>query len=321
MLTAAVLGIIAMVQGLRAPTVTPHELAFDRLPKELDDFRLVAVSDFHLGRLLGHRWFLKRVEQIDALNPDCVLAVGDVVDGSAGELTPLIPALRTLKAPKGVWAVSGNHEFYEGLEQSLGILTQAGWNVLRDQWTELAPGLVVAGVDDLTARESFGDTTDALQATLNDLPEGVTILMSHSPMHADTAARLGCSLMLCGHTHAGQIWPFNYLVRLRYRLVSGRYHVNGMPVIVGRGTGTWGPRMRLWRRSEILLIVLKARPGTNVQPQGAYTSHRAQHRDTKNAEDHRDCRPTDEPSCAHAFTIRNRGSQERSTPCPLCLRV
>jgi len=85
----------------------------------------------------------------------------------------------------------------------------------------------------------------------------VTVLLSHTPWQAEKAANFGASLMLSGHTHGGQIWPFGYLVRRVYPLLGGRYEVAGMPVIVCRGTGTWGPRMRLWRPGEILRVTLR----------------------------------------------------------------
>jgi predicted MPP superfamily phosphohydrolase len=261
-MVAGVLAVFATVQALRAPAVSRHEIALPGLPPERDGTTVAAVSDFHLGRLLGERWLLQRVAQIDALQPDCIVAVGDVVDGNARQLERLVPALKKVSAPLGVWAVSGNHEFYEGLEQSLGILKKAGWRVLRDEAVEVIPGLVIAGVDDLTARQQLNGQGDPLGQALGMRPAGATVLLSHSPMEAGRAAELGAQLMLSGHTHAGQIWPFNFMVRLRYPLVSGRYEVDGMPVLVCRGTGTWGPRMRLWRRSEILHITLRARGGT-----------------------------------------------------------
>jgi predicted MPP superfamily phosphohydrolase len=115
-------------------------------------------------------------------------------------------------------------------------------------------------VDDLTARRQFGSDEDRpVEKALANRPPGATILLSHSPWQADTAAAAGAGLMISGHTHNGQVWPFNYLVRLRYPLLGGRYEVSGMPVIVCRGTGTWGPRMRLWLPSEIVRIKLRAR--------------------------------------------------------------
>ena len=98
----------------------------------------------------------------------------------------------------------------------------------------------------------------AVEQTLANRPPGAVILLSHSPLLADVAATAGAGLMLSGHTHNGQIWPFGYLVRLSYPLLGGRYEVGGMPVIVCCGTGTWGPRMRLWRPGEILRITLRS---------------------------------------------------------------
>jgi hypothetical protein len=155
--------------------------------------------------------------------------------------------------------VTGNHEYYAGLDRSVALLEAAGYTVLRDRAAAIAPGLVIAGVDDLGARKQFGLNDRVLgQALANRLP-GAVVLLSHSPVQADKAAALGVGLMLSGHTHNGQIWPFNYLVRLSNPLVGGRYEVGGMTVIVGRGTGTWGPRMRLWQPGEILLITLRSR--------------------------------------------------------------
>ena len=120
------------------------------------------------------------------------------------------------------------------------------------------PGLVLTGVDDLTARGEFRHPGPYLETALANRPKGATILLSHSPMEAEKAAQAGVGLMLSGHTHNGQIWPFEYLVRLRYDFIGGFYKIGEMPLIVCRGTGTWGPRMRLWRPSEIVRITLKS---------------------------------------------------------------
>ena len=98
---------------------------------------------------------------------------------------------------------------------------------------------------------------DPVGQALAKRPRGTTVLLSHSPLEMERAARAGAELMLSGHTHGGQIWPFGYLVGIFYPLVAGRYDVDGMTVIVGRGTGTWGPRMRLWHRAEILKVTLR----------------------------------------------------------------
>jgi predicted MPP superfamily phosphohydrolase len=216
------------------------------------------VSDLHLGNLLGRGWLARLATQITTLRPDLVVLVGDIIEGHERQMEPLLPVLRQIRAPLGVWAVTGNHEFYAGYEQSVSLLEQAGYGVLCDKAVALAPGLVLAGVDDLTARRQFNRNGEAITRALAGRPPGATILLSHTPWQAEVAARAGAGLMLSGHTHNGQIWPFNYLVRLSYRLLGGRYQVGDMTLLVGRGTGTWGPRMRLWQRSEILRITVRA---------------------------------------------------------------
>lgn len=121
---------------------------------------------------------------------------------------------------------------------------------------------MLAGVDDFTARRQFGLRDDGLATALAGRPTGATILLSHTPWLAERAAEMGVGLMLSGHTHDGQIWPFGYLVRLQYRLVGGFYRVGPLQVLVSRGTGTWGPRMRLWRPSEIWVLTLRS-PATH----------------------------------------------------------
>lgn len=254
---ALVLSAVALVQGLRPPVVREGEVSLAALPRDRDGLVLVALSDLHLGTLIGARWMTRLIRRMAALKPEVVVIVGDLVDGEVGRLEPLLPVLKTLRAPLGVWAVTGNHEYYAGLDRSVQLLQAAGYTVLQDRWAEVCPGLVLAGVDDLTARRQFGRTDRPLEKAMAGRPPGATILLSHSPLQAGAAAAAGAGLMLSGHTHDGQVWPFGYLVRLSYRLLGGRYDVDGMPVIVCRGTGTWGPRMRLWRPSEIIRIRLR----------------------------------------------------------------
>ena len=255
---AGVLAALAIVQGLRPPVIRDYEVSLPGLPKERDGLVLAEVSDIHLGTLIGARWLERLVTDVNTLRPDIIIMAGDIVDGNVERVQPFVPLLKKLQAPLGVWAVTGNHEFYAGLARSLAVFESAGFSVLRDRWAEVAPGLVLAGVDDLTARREFGEDGDPVAQALSGRPKGATIFVSHSPLQADVAVRHGAGLMLCGHTHNGQIWPFKYLVQLRYRLIGGRYQVGSMPVIISRGAGTWGPRMRLWWPSEIVRIKLRA---------------------------------------------------------------
>jgi predicted MPP superfamily phosphohydrolase len=258
LVVAGALSVIAMVQGLRAPVVREYEVRLAGLPREMDGTVLVAVSDLHLGSLLGERWLAARVVQVQALRPDILVLLGDIVEGHGQAESDLLADFRRLSAPLGVWAVTGNHEFHGGRASSPTVLEQAGFQVLHDRWVEVRPGLVLAGVDDLTSRRRSGQGGDPIGKALAGRPAGATILLSHTPWQAEEAAASGVGLMLSGHTHGGQIWPFDYLVSRMYPLLAGRYEVNGMTVIVCRGTGTWGPRMRLWRPGEILRVSLRA---------------------------------------------------------------
>lgn len=253
---AALLSLLALIQGLRAPVISSYDITLSELPPELDGTVLVAVSDLHLGSQLGESWTQGRIEQINRLKPDIVVLVGDIVEGHGPVLNGISSRLRTLTPPLGVWAVNGNHEFFGGVEKNSLFFEKSNISLLRNRHTTLAPGLVLAGIDDLTYQRRFGAKEDYLDQALTNHPPGALILLSHSPWQAEKAAELGANLMLSGHTHNGQIWPFNYLVRLFYPLIGGRYQIEKMTVLVCRGTGTWGPRMRLWSRGEILNITL-----------------------------------------------------------------
>ncbi|MEW6076385.1 MAG: metallophosphoesterase [Thermodesulfobacteriota bacterium] len=253
-----ILSIIALVQGMRPPVVTRHEVRLTGLPAALDGTVLAVVSDTHLGSLIGERWLAGRIEQINELNPDMIILLGDIFEGHGGSEEAFARLFRQLAPPLGVWAVTGNHEFHGRNNQGIRRMEQAGFRLLRDQWAQTAPGLIVAGVDDLTTRRRDTPPGDPVAAALSGRPAGAAILLSHSPLEYEKAAALGAGLMLSGHTHDGQIWPFNHLERLVYPLLSGRFQVDNMTLIVCRGTGTWGPRMRLWLPGEILAITLRS---------------------------------------------------------------
>jgi predicted MPP superfamily phosphohydrolase len=259
---AGAASLFALVQGLRPPEIREHVVTVGDLRPEYDGLRIVQLSDLHLGPCLGTRWLEGRIAQIEALGPDLVVVTGDLVDQDAALAESVAPPLRHLRVPLGVWGVTGNHEFYAGLDRSLSTFEAAGIRVLRDSSAEVAPGLVVAGVDDLSARRQFGLDGRPVDRALAGRPPGTTVVLCHSPWEASRAAELGVELMLSGHTHGGQIWPFTWLVRIAYPYVAGRFDVNGMTLIVSRGTGFWGPPMRLFRRSEITSITLRRQPRT-----------------------------------------------------------
>ncbi len=244
-IAACALSAIALVQGARPPVVSEYEVRLPGLPPERDGLVLAAISDLHLGTLIGVRWTERLVERLNGMHPDMVAVVGDLLDAGDGQAQHLLPALKKLHAPLGVWAVTGNHEFYTGLDRSIKFMEDAGFTVLRDRWAEAAPGLVIAGVDDLTARREFGLGDHPVQKALADRPAGAVVYLSHTPHLAETAAASGAGLMISGHTHRRPDLAVRYLCAAQPPVLAGRYETGGMTVIVGRGTGTWGSRMRL----------------------------------------------------------------------------
>ncbi len=259
-----VLAATAMVQGTRAPVVEDAEVRMPGLPRELDGTTVAVLSDLHLGPVIGTGWLRGRVEQVMDLRPDLVLLVGDVVegDGPPDADRVFVPELARLKAPMGVYAVTGNHDEHRSRDENRAFYGDAGIRLIEAGWETVRPGLVVAGIAD-SYRRGFPRPEEGqrLRDALSGRPEGVaTVLMSHRPEHPDVAARAGVGLMLSGHTHAGQVWPFGYFAALWHPYMEGAYEIGGMTLLVSRGAGTWGPRMRLWSPGEILRVTLRTGP-------------------------------------------------------------
>jgi predicted MPP superfamily phosphohydrolase len=255
------LAAFALFQGMRAPVIVDQEVVMQDLPKALDGTVLVAVSDIHLGAQRRSEWLAARVAQINALQPAAVLLLGDQVEDNPVGEPQLATTLRGLRPPWGVWAVTGNHEFYGDAETTVREFEEGGVRWLRDRQVQLAPGLVLAGIEDIGRRmRNERDYTDGLARTLPAASGAATILMSHIPAAGiiEEARARGVDLMLSGHTHGGQIWPFNYAVQRRFAKYAGAYEVGGMLLYVTRGAGSWGPRMRLWQPGEIIRLTLRA---------------------------------------------------------------
>jgi len=132
-LVACVLSVVALIQATRSPVISDYEVQLAGLPLDRDGTVLLHISDLHLGNLLGRRWLRHLIERVNGLKPDIVVIAGDLVDGNVGRVEPLRRVLEELRAPLGVWAVTGNHEFYAGVERSVHLLEEAGFKVLRDR--------------------------------------------------------------------------------------------------------------------------------------------------------------------------------------------
>lgn len=263
-LAGVALSAFAVYQGVRAPAIVEQEVVLKDLPANLDGTVLVMLTDLHLGVQRGAFWMQERVTQVNALRADAVLMVGDQVEDDPLNDPRLASVLRGIRAPRGVWAVTGNHEFYGDVETTVAEFGAGGVRWLRNAKVELAPGLVLAGIEDVARAMRSGGGGGAITRSLGRvLPARTgtaTILLSHIPAApvVDMAAARGVGLMLSGHTHGGQIWPFSYLVQRRFPYLVGQHPIGPMTLLISRGAGSWGPRMRLWQAGEIVRITLRA---------------------------------------------------------------
>lgn len=256
LLTACLLSFTAFVQGHRDPVVESYTVIMPGLPQELDGMVIVALSDLHLGDVLGGKWLARVIDQANAEQPDMVVLLGDIFESHGNPTADELDDFRRLRPRLGVWAVIGNHDSRHD-ELYAALAGDSTLQVLDSEWRQIRPGFNLVGVRDENAHRGIGNTPELLAQALRDRPPGATLLLVHSPRLAEHAADAGVELMLCGHTHGGQVWPVNYLAQRFYRYIAGQYKLREMTLIVSRGAGTWGPRMRLWERGEIARIVMR----------------------------------------------------------------
>jgi len=256
---AMFLSVVGLVQA-RRPRLRRVEIPIENLPPELDGFRIVQLSDVHVGPGIGSRFVRAVVNRTNALKPDVVAITGDLVDGLASELAEAVQPLRDLTARDGVFYVTGNHEYYWQASEWLPEIAALGITFLKNDHRVVARGsarLTIAGVTDPAGRHSHRPDLDrALQGAPKT---GVRILLAHRPQMAASASRMGVHLQLSGHTHGGQFFPFNFLIRFFQPIVAGLHATGPMWLYVNRGTGYWGPPSRLGVGGEITLLELRAR--------------------------------------------------------------
>jgi predicted MPP superfamily phosphohydrolase len=218
---------------------------------------IAQISDLHLGMMSGDAFLERVIATLREIKPDIVVATGDIVDGQGDNLDAFARHFQSYTPPLGAYAVTGNHEYYAGLENSLRFLRSAGFTVLRGESAK-AGGIVLVGVDDPSAQtpdqQARLDTGKTLAAvTANDF----IVLLKHQPV---VDSETPFDLQLSGHIHGGQIFPFVYLTRLFYGVHTGLTKLaNGRLLYVSRGAGTWGPPIRLFAPPEITLITIESK--------------------------------------------------------------
>jgi predicted MPP superfamily phosphohydrolase len=262
---AAVTGGYSVFQGLRSPAIKDLQIALPKLPASLAGTKLVQLSDLHIGATKSQSFGEEVVRRTNALNPDIILLTGDIVDGRFGSARADVQVLAGLRARLGVYMVTGNHEYYSGVHEWLPELERLGIKVLRNRHVTLDGekdgGWVLAGIDDWNGASVVpGEGPDLGRALTGIDPRLPIVLLSHQPKAINPAARLGVGLVLSGHTHGGQIWPFGLIVRLQQPFLVGSHRVKDTQLYINSGTGYWGPPMRLGSRAEITQITLT--PGT-----------------------------------------------------------
>jgi uncharacterized protein len=250
--TASALGEVA---------VRPIRVGLRRFPAALSGFRIAQITDVHIGPTLGRSFLAAVVERVNALDPDIIVITGDLVDGSVASLREHTAPLADLKARHGVFFVTGNHEYYSGVDEWIAELTRLGVRVLRNERVSIGTGEAsfdLAGVDDWSTRGRKGPhRADLAAAVAGRDTSRELVLLAHQPKHIVEAAEMGVGLQLSGHTHGGQIFPWGWFVKLDQPYVAGLSQHGDTQIYVSCGTGFWGPPMRVGAPAEITLIEIE----------------------------------------------------------------
>ncbi|MFG1946153.1 metallophosphoesterase [Nonomuraea sp. NPDC048826] len=266
--TALVAGVGALstvgygvTRALGDPVIERASVTLPGLDSRLSGLRFAVVSDIHLGPLTGKAHAERIVRMINGLEADVVAIVGDMVDGTVEALGPLARPLRELESRYGAYFVTGNHEYYtaNGPDEWVEELSDLGVRSLRNERVEIrhqGAVLDLAGVNDVTGATA-GDGPDFAAALGGRDESRSVVLLAHQPVQVAEAARHGVDLQLSGHTHGGQMVPFNLIVPMQQPVVSGLATVDGVRVYVTRGAGFWGPPVRVGAPPEITLLEIR----------------------------------------------------------------
>ena len=257
-LATVAIGIGALKSGLGNVSVRKIRVSLERLPQALDGTTIVQLSDVHIGPTIGREFVERIVKQTNDLRPHLIAITGDLVDGSVETLRRDVEPLKNLRSRYGAYFVTGNHEYYSGAGPWCDELETLGIRVLRNERVTVGDedaSFDLAGVHDYAGTRR-GHGPDLAKALEGRDPTRELVLLVHQPKALDEARRHGVGLQLSGHTHGGQIWPWNYLVQLSQPLVAGLKKFERTWLYVNSGTGYWGPPMRLGAPAEITHVTL-----------------------------------------------------------------
>ncbi|AQA03297.1 metallophosphoesterase [Mycobacterium sp. MS1601] len=250
-------------EAMRVPRVRDVDVPLERLGPGLDGLRVVMITDTHYGPIDRAAWSSAVIDRVNELEADVVCHVGDVADGTVDVRLAQAAPLERVQAKLARVYVTGNHEYFSEAQGWLDYFQRIGWDALHNKHITVQRGgdtLVIAGVDDRTARASGVDGHGAdLGAALSGAdPTLPVLLLAHQPKQIPAAVDAGVDLQISGHTHGGQIWPFNFLVRIDQPVVQGlSRHGARTQLYTSRGTGFWGPPFRVFAPSEITVLTLR----------------------------------------------------------------
>ena len=250
-------------EAMRVPRIRHVDVDISGLGSGLDGLRVAVITDTHYGPIDRTRWSAAVVDRVNELDADVVCHVGDIADGTVDVREAQARPLATVRARLARVYVTGNHEYFSEAQGWLDYIDGIGWDVLHNKHIVIereGDQLVIAGVDDATAQASGVDGHGAnLEAALADTDPTLPVtLLAHQPKQVVQAVAAGVDLQISGHTHGGQIWPFNFLVRLDQPVVHGlSRHGERTQLYTSRGTGFWGPPFRVFAPSEITLLTLR----------------------------------------------------------------
>jgi uncharacterized protein len=248
-------------------------IATAKLPGTERPIRIVQISDVHLGVIVREYRLGRILSMVEAASPDVLVSTGDLVDGQTDNLAGALDMLRDIRPQYGKFAVMGNHEFYAGADLSMDFMTGAGFTVLREEGRTIANLFNVAGVDDPAGRGFGSADKGSERGVLSGLPQDkFTVLLKHRPVVDKNALGL-FDLQLSGHAHKGQIFPFTILVRFFFPMISGLYELpSGSLLYVNRGSGTWGPPIRVMSPPEVTVIdIVPDKSAWGAQPDPVFT--------------------------------------------------